>query len=374
MNRITGINNPAYLHHTDNKEEANGKIDGDFTQHLQDCGLISTLFSISQTKEGAQAIEDSLVIVKDEDENILEYNVTFQGTGETYTITQDELKQLKEPDEDGRQYATGDDDVAIFERAMEMCFEQSDDETLREILNNYPNENAPDDALYGVTPASVSYLLLGKPFETIKTHKDTEEFKNEVSYFIPDETYTIADFYGNEVEFKEGHLYTKMNKSVDDKYLWLKDNESQEKFIINTEDFCNNIFNPNEENATEHAREMLDNFEQNPLSNSIVFGTTGECSIECTNGSMYEFDKAHAYSVMEVDGDKVILANASAADNTRYSVDKNSLLNLESFWLFGSENQDSEEMIIEDMLDKEAVTYYPNILCLLKDMLFGSKN
>ena len=69
-------------HYTLIKEEANGKIDGDFTQHLEDCGLISALFSISQTKEGVQAIEDSLVIVRDEEDNILEYNVTFKGTGE----------------------------------------------------------------------------------------------------------------------------------------------------------------------------------------------------------------------------------------------------------------------------------------------------
>lgn len=358
-------------HYTLIKEEANSKIDGDFTQHLEDCGLISALFSISQTKEGAQAIEDSLVIVRDEEDNILEYNVTFKGTGETYTVTQDELKKAKKPDENGRVYSTGDDDVTVYEYAMEKCFKESDDETLKEILNNYPKGTNPDDVLNAVTPASVSYLLLGEPFDTIKTHKDFEEFKNGASYFIPDATYSIADFYGNEIEFKEGCLYTKTRNSTDGEYFYFKGNESEEEFIINAEDFYNNIFAPNEENAVEHARAMLDNFEQNPLSNSIVFGTTGECTVECTNGKPYNFDSAHAYSVIEVNGDNVIMANASTADNQKYIVDKNSLLNLESFWLFGSENQDSEELIIEDMLDKEAAVYYPNLLCFLKDKLFG---
>lgn len=374
MNNIKGINiGFASYSPIAGKEEANGKIDGDFIQNLQDCGLVASLFSISQTREGAQAIEDSLVIVRDEEDNILEYNVTFKGTGETYTITQDELQQLKVPDENGRCYATGDDDVTIYERAMEMCFEQSDDAVLREILNNYPHESDRNDALYGVTPASVSYLLLGEPFDTIKTNGDFEEFKTSAPNFIPEETYNVNDYQGNEIVFKEGHLYTATNIGTDGKHLYIKDNENQENFIINTEDFYNNVFAPNKEKTAKHARAILDNFEQNPLSNSVVFGTTGECTVECTNGTMYEFDKAHAYSVVEVEGDTVILANASAPDNAKYTVDKNSLLNIGNFWMYGSENQDSNELIVADAIEKESATYYPNLFSLFIDKFFGHR-
>ena len=45
------------------RDEANGKIDRDFNQNsVNDCGYIAAIYSISQTKEGAQTIEDSLTI------------------------------------------------------------------------------------------------------------------------------------------------------------------------------------------------------------------------------------------------------------------------------------------------------------------------
>ena len=80
---------------------------------------------------------------------------------------------------------------------------------------------------------------------------------------------------------------------------------------------------------------MLDNFEQNPLTNVMTFGTSGDCTIEGIYGNTYEFNSAHAYSIESVEGDKVTLTNASRHDNEKYVISKDSfacIRKLLDFW------------------------------------------
>ncbi len=353
------------------RDEANGKIDRDFNQNsVNDCGYIAAIYSISQTKEGAQTIEDSLTIIQDDEGDNLEYNVTFKGTGETYTITQEELEKAKVLDENGRQYATGDDDLTIYELAIEKCFKESDDETLKNILKNYTG-CIDGDVLNSVSPSAVIYAILGETSETIKKSEVNTETIEGNSLFT-DTTINTVDVNGETIEFIEGQRYKPSEKFSNT--LCITDVQNNEKIIMDYDDYIDNVFIPNNQSSAEHASKMLDNFEQNPLTNVMTFGTSGDCTIEGIYGNTYEFNSAHAYSIESVEGDKVTLTNASRHDNEKYVISKDSLLALENYWIFGTEKEDSIEAKMDDIVEKDSATYYPNIFSLITDKLFGSKN
>lgn len=285
--------------------EANGQIDSVFGQgNLKDCALLSTVYGLSLTEDGSKAISDSIKINKDANGNITGYDVTFKGTGESYHITQDELELAKTKEKDARKYSYGDDDMTILELALEDCFEQSQDETLRGLVDNYTNLNA-EDKLYGVNPASVTYLLTGEKSEWF----DVRSEDNITKRFNANDNYSAKTKDGNdEFTFKENEYYNILGYASDKSSFKVEEASTKSVVQLDYDDFINNVFAKDVDDDAASAREALENFTSDSVS---VFAVkNGNNIVKGPNGEDVELSKdAHAYAVSNVRDGIVTLVN-----------------------------------------------------------------
>lgn len=365
---------------TNPSSRANGKIDSKFTQNLPgDCALLASIFSMAQTEEGAKAIENSINIIEDANGNITKYEVTFDGPDETYTVTQNELEEAKKEGE--RQYSTGDDDVTVLELAMEKCFKESDDEKLKEILNNYPKLS--DDVLNNVNPSSVTYLLADETLETAYVHSPNKE--SLTRSFIPQQNYTLKDINGNTITLKEGSLYrpTSIEGTGESANLVISYPNSDEKIRVNYDTFINQVFAKNSKSASQKTEKLLDNFEENPNTNVLIFGAPQDATVKGASGEDVTLttDEAHAFIVSDVKDDNVTLLNSSNP-TVQTTVSKDSLLELDNYWIYGTEKKDDTKAeVIQPKesysvntgkkLKRDSAVLYPNFLAFLKAKIFG---
>lgn len=285
--------------------EANGKIDSVFGQgNLQDCALLSTVYGLSLTEDGSNAISDSIKINKDENGKITGYDVTFKGTGESYHITQDELETAKTKEQDARKYSYGDDDMTVLELALEDCFEQSQDETLRYLVDNYTNLNG-EDKLYGVNPASVTYLLTGEQsqwFDVRSEDKVTKRFNANYGYS------TKTKDGNEEFTFKENGNYNLLGYASDKSSIKVEDAATKEVVQLDYNDFMNNVFAKDVEDDAASAKQKLENFTNDSV---VVFAVkNGDNIVKNAKGENVELsDEAHAYAVSNVKDGIVTLVN-----------------------------------------------------------------
>ncbi|MBQ3642657.1 hypothetical protein II906_12150 [bacterium] len=86
-----------------------------------DCWLIASLNAISATEEGQKIIEDAISINDDGT-----YSVTFEGIGETYTVTKEELTKARNVKGylDAVKFSTGDNTILLFEVAVKKAFDE----------------------------------------------------------------------------------------------------------------------------------------------------------------------------------------------------------------------------------------------------------
>lgn len=353
--------------------EANGKIDAEFHQgQIGDCALLSSFFSISQTEEGAELIEEALHINKDANGNITSYDVTFGGNGETYTITQQELndaksyniiadreKNVAHMDKNSRLYSYGDDDMTIFELAFEKAFETSKDPILRALVDGYSNGINAEDKLEGVNPASVSYLIQGgtSNWLTVRGTK-LPETTMPGEDLTPDHDTQAKDFYGNDVVFKEGHYYTRKGEMKEDangyQYVEVYDvTKPNEKIVMSAVDYTA-VLNANIDNNAQEVKELFDNFSKNKDAQMLVFATNGGTltadgretasqSVKGINGEDVVLYAPHAYSVADVAGDVVTLINPHNTGEP-LKVSLKSLLSLPEFTAYALDLPKIEEM------------------------------
>lgn len=310
-------------------DSANGEIDSIFGQgNLQDCALLSTVYGLSLTEKGSDAIRDAISIDKDENGNVTGYNVTFKGTGESYHITQDELDQAKTKEDDARKYSYGDDDMTILELALEDCFEQSEDQTLRYLVDNYTDLNA-DDKLHGVNPASVTYLLTGEKTEWYDVRDEDKMTKR----FFANENYTVKTKDGNEYfTFEANEYYKLLGYSADKTSIKIEDIKNNRTVSLDYDDFINNAFKQDVEDDKNSAKEKLENFSDDSVmvfavksGNNIVKGSNGE-DIELS-------DSSHAYAVSNVKDGIVTLVNPWNSGEP-LQITMESLLNLNEYYVY----------------------------------------
>ncbi len=311
-----------------NVGKANRKIDDDFAQgNIGDCALLSSVYSLSLTEEGSKAIKDAIKINKNWYFKVESYDVHFTGVDETYHITPEELKEAKEMGNDNRVYSWGDDDMTLLELAMEKCFEESKDATLRGLVDNYTDDNLIDK-LNGVNPAAVTYLLTGELSENIG-----KQYEKLSRSFVACSSYNMKDIEGNERYFEEGQEYTL--KSATTQYVYMENqfDTDEKEIVFDTDEFTSDIFIRNNEEALSKSEELLDNFEKNNGNSMIVFATTDMETVKDVNGEEVELSGPHAYSVAAVEDDFVILINPHNTSKELKIPQKN-LLFLESFQFF----------------------------------------
>ncbi len=324
-----------YSRNRNEADSANGEIDSVFGQgNLQDCALLSTVFGLSLTENGSDAIRDAISINKDAKGNITGYDVTFKGTGESYHITQDELNQAKTKEEDARKYSYGDDDMTILELALEDCFEQSEDETLRYLVDNYTDLNA-EDKLYGVNPASVTYLLTGEKAEWYDIRNDEKMTKR----FFANESYTVKTKDGEEdFTFEANEYYKLLGYSKDKTSIKVEDIKNNRTVSLDYDDFLNNAFLRDIEDDKNSAKEKLESFSDDSVlvfavksGNNIVKGANGE-NVELSDGS-------HAYAVSNVKDGIVTLVNPwNSGEPLQVTMD--SLLSLNGYYVYSLDLND----------------------------------
>ena len=304
----------------------NGKIDAPVKQgNLGDCALIATVYAMSQTKDGAQAIEDALCSVDDDLEDDV-YKVYFKGIDEQFEVTQAEVDKAKT--DKTRRYSRGDDDMTILELAMEKAFNESQDEKLREIVDTYSGNE--EDKLHGVDPKSVTYLLTGEEMTTADVHTD-----GLVKKFTPNQTVEFTDSNGQPVTFEAGKNYTLV--SCKGNVLTIQDRVSGKQFTVNASKFIEQVYKTDKEAGVETTGVFLSNYEQGENDSPLVFATKEVSKVKAPDGSDVTLWGAHAYSVVSINDGSITLVNPWTTEK-EVTVTIESLLALEKYYFYGFEN------------------------------------
>ncbi len=316
--------------------KANGEIDVDFSQgNIGDCALLSSVYALSLTEDGAKAIKDSIKINKNKNGSITSYDVHFSGVDETYNVTQKELKEAKEYKSlDERIYSRGDDDMTVIELALEKCFKKSKNKVLRDLVDNYTTLNT-EDKLNGVNPAAVSYLFMGKTVDTVIKHDD-----NLKKRFVPCSTYSIKDVNGKDICFEEGSEYRARGIKGDNIYINQPGDSTD--IVIPVQSFLSGIYIPDIKEANDKSIELLNEFEKNSDDSMLVFATMGTEKIKNTDGKEIELFGPHAYCVSNVKDGIVTLINPHDTSK-EIKIPQKNILSLEKYYFYGLEF-DKEEV------------------------------
>jgi len=133
-----------------------------------DCWLLASISALSATESGRQVIRDS--ISTDEDGNI---TVTFKGIGISYTITPEEMIEIR----NSKVYSFGDNDVLAIERATEKL---RHDMAIGNVSIIYGNYTGHDGDEYGVGisggyPNYMLYYLTGNIPHSEINNNDSEQ-------------------------------------------------------------------------------------------------------------------------------------------------------------------------------------------------------
>ena len=308
----------------------NGQIDETFFQgNVGDCALLSSLYALSLTDNGKQAISNSIKLNKNSSGQTNSYDVYFEGVDETYNITQKELDDAKRFNGDyknERVYSHGDDDVTLLELAAEKCFEESDNSELRFLVDNYTTLNE-QDKLQGVNPAAVTYLFTKEATENII--KGDIELKTR---FVPCMDYSINDVNNNQVNFKEGGEYRARTKRGNE--LLIDDVINNVKLVIPYNEFYQKVYEKNNEEARIKSEKLLKDLEQNKGNKIVVFATSKNENVIDVNGNVIKLSGPHAYCISEVKDGVVTLINPGNTSE-EIKIKQSRLLNLDKYFMYG---------------------------------------
>lgn len=242
----------------------NGKISNTQQGITGDCWVLSSLNSLSYTKEGRQAIKEC--IQKNKDNSI---TVKLKGINKEYNISKKELKEASRAyeadiDIDGKvqgyfkKYSKGDGDVLAFELAFAKYRQDLKDGNIQENLKHpsyaYDVIKNSDYPINGGTSNQVYYLLTGKKSCQISMTNATKTpayenlnilsmySKSKINEFIDDfsknkekynatfnikESNTIKDSKNKDFKLSSKHLYA--IKSINDKNVIITDPHNSRK-------------------------------------------------------------------------------------------------------------------------------------------------
>ncbi len=315
--------------------QVNGKIDNNIQQHnLGDCGLISSVFSMAQTEDGAKNIENSININNSNGEK--SYDVTFKGINETYTISDSDIKNAQNNPE--RQYSTGDDDMTLIELAVEKCLNETKNETVI---------SQKEDKLNGVSPNLVSYLFTGETGESVSYDKEKDlqsmmDVIQSTDTIYSNEDINLKDTDGNDIQLDKNKEYkvTSYNK---DGSLEIESPKNfifgGKKYTISQEELFNSNFNnlkSNQDITLEMIDDMFKEFENDKENTALVFANMEDSDfseIEDSNGEEISLGSNHAYSVIDSNDDSVTLVNPWDTSE-EITINKEELFSLDSFKVY----------------------------------------
>jgi len=319
---------------SDEEIDINGEIDKIFNQNdLGDCGLLSSINALASTVKGAEDIKNSIETTTDENGNTV-YNVTFAGVNETYTVSEDEIKNAKSS-ADGRQYSTGDDDMTLMELAVEKCLSGSDDEFIEDCYNRDSSsseefgasETEDDrDYLHGVDPNIVSYLFSGDVGARVSvSEENSKAIINDLlqsGSINSAEALTLKDVDGNEFDLKANTDYKIVSQNADGTveieepgFLFF----NGKTHTVSIDELYNSDYSclkSTDDSLKSSVDEMLDNFDPNG-DTAIVFanmeldadGNVTSSEVKDMNGEVIDLPQQHAYSVTAVTEDTVTISN-----------------------------------------------------------------
>lgn len=149
-----------------------GKIEDANQSQNGDCWLISGINSLSYSDKGAELIK-----------NALEYKdgsttVHLKGIG-NLIVTDDEVEQAKQD----VKYAKGDDDMVIFELAIEKVMNEVQNNNLAFDYGFFTSSNKSfqkDSSIYGGFVENALYLVTGKRSEKASSEEAKEELFDKV--------------------------------------------------------------------------------------------------------------------------------------------------------------------------------------------------
>ncbi len=192
-----------------------------------DCYILSGLNNLSYSGKGRSLTEKS--VAKNQDGS---YNVEFQGTGDIYTITEDELALARE---DGS-YSSGDNTVLLFELAFEKALTN-----VKENPDNYPKEitdvvNADTDNLRQYSGSITdygnlnlfTYFMTGENAQIVYKDENPRYVADAVKNFNAENEiininfagrngndYKLNDINGNPVRLLSAHSWSLKNSDDD---------------------------------------------------------------------------------------------------------------------------------------------------------------
>lgn len=203
--------------------EIDKNIENSKQGELGDCYLLAGLNNLSYSEKGKQLIENSLQ--RNDDGS---YTVNFKGSGDSFSITEEELANARNTGE----YTEGDNTVLLFELAFEKAVKNA-----AENPNNYPseitdiinastneqNEYANNILNYGNLEL-FTYFVTGEKSEMLKSEDNSDEVKNALDNFnaeneiininFDNDAYsgaTIKDTNGNTINLTSAHSWSLKN-------------------------------------------------------------------------------------------------------------------------------------------------------------------
>ena len=260
----------------------NGAIDN-FKQAEEkgDCWLLSSLYSLSESEIGEKIIQNSIQYMPDGT------SVTFAQNGE-YFISNEELEKAKK----SGTYAKGDDDVVIYELAMEKLLQAQQNKELTyfddtpEILNFGKNEDITGgfarEALYLITGKRPEWgvpnhatSIFGKFMEDVGLYNPYRDMETLINRFIKnkDENPLVAsitdgvewscDIYGNEINLSNQHGYSIVDANKD--VITIVDPwDTSKEILLTREAFFKNFDRIESVNLSKNNKEIDYTYETQP--------------------------------------------------------------------------------------------------------------
>ncbi|MBQ3641021.1 hypothetical protein II906_03735 [bacterium] len=193
--------------------EINGYIDGNISQGvISDCWLITPVENLSYTPKGARILHDAINVNKNGD-----VDVYLKGPDLTYTVTKDEIKR---GNEQYSLFSRGDDDMLVFELAVEKFRQDLADGKIERDPNlpdymYYTNTNGYNTMRMGETRQA--YWLLAGITNGVEA-KTEEDIQSVINSYIsnPEDSLLdvelskdakVKDVNGKKVMFYASHGY-----------------------------------------------------------------------------------------------------------------------------------------------------------------------
>lgn len=182
--------------------EFNGKVDNFMQGFVGDCGLLSSLKSMSYTEKGSQIISNAIIQNADGT-----FSVAFNGIGTEIAISSQELQDAI----DSGIYSKGDNDVLLIELATQKAMDKiknGEIETPDFLKNGFDNDVPSTTAC---TMDDIVYLLTGNRSEYQYNWNNINE-DSFCANFQKGIFHGLATLMENSIEY----VYNKLEKNPDD--------------------------------------------------------------------------------------------------------------------------------------------------------------